>query len=96
MKKLLSFIAVVALIFMSSCRPSGAFVKVRPEAPVYVHPASPSAGYVWVDGDWVWQRNRYVYRQGYYIKSRPHHSAYVAGHWQRRGHGWIWIPGRWR
>ena len=83
-------------MILASCRPSGANVRVRPEAPVYVHPAPPSPGYVWVDGDWIWQRNHYVYRQGNYLQPRPNRSAYTGGHWQRRGHGWVWISGRWR
>ena len=96
MKNIFLFLSIVVLMFMASCRPSGAIVRVRPEAPVYVRHAAPGPGYVYADGDWVWQRNQYIYRQGYYIKSRPNRSYYEAGHWERRKHGWIWISGHWR
>ena len=96
MKKIFVFLCIVCVLFLISCRPSGAIVKVRPEAPAYMRPAPPSAGYVWVAGDWVWQRNNYVYRQGYYIKARPHRSNYTSGHWERRRHGWVWMAGSWR
>ncbi|MFS8082458.1 MAG: hypothetical protein ACMG51_03320 [Ginsengibacter sp.] len=96
MKNIVLFLSIVALMFIASCRPSGEIVRVRPEAPAYVRHAAPGAGYVWADGDWVWQRNRYVYRQGYYIQPRPNRSSYIAGHWERRRHGWIWISGQWR
>ncbi|MBS1738316.1 MAG: YXWGXW repeat-containing protein [Bacteroidetes bacterium] len=96
MKKVHSILFIAVMIFISSCGPSGAVVRVRPEAPVYIRHAAPGPGYVWADGDWVWQRNRYVYRQGYYIKATPYHSNYIPGHWDKRRRGWIWIPGRWR
>ncbi|HJU46175.1 MAG TPA: YXWGXW repeat-containing protein, partial [Chitinophagaceae bacterium] len=41
-------------------------VSSRPSPPVYVRPAAPHAGYVWIDGNWYWRGGRYVYRQGYW------------------------------
>src|SRR5262245_57465782 len=57
--------------------------------------ASPGPNYYWVPGNWVW-RDRWVWVGGRWVL-RPHPRAvWVSGHWTRRGHGYVWIAGRWR
>lgn len=63
-EKIICFFMHCLSLVYSSCRPSVAVVKVHPEAPVNVRPAAPCPGYVWVDGDWVWQKNHYGKEEG--------------------------------
>lgn len=72
---------------------------VVPEAPPPLRaeepPPSPGPGYAWVsgywgwNGSWTWVPGRWTVRPA----SREH---WEAGHWDRRGHGYVWIPGHWR
>jgi hypothetical protein len=60
---------------------------------VIVEPPGP--GYVWTPGYWSWQ-GRWVWIGGRYVV-RPHpHAVWVTGRWVRRGHGHVWVAGRWR
>ena len=73
-------------------------IKVRP-APVVVkaRPAAPSRDYVWVEGDWVWQGNNYIYKEGYWARPAFRGANWIPGHWKyhRRRGGWFWVPGHW-
>jgi len=64
-----------------------------PPAPrVFVRPAAPAGGYVWVDGYWYPVRGHYRWHAGYWTRPPyegavwvgPHHdgSRYFAGYWQ--------------
>ena len=65
--------------------------KLRIEEP----PQSPGPGYTWIsgywgwNGQWTWVPGRWTMRPGSYDRWEP-------GHWDRRGHSYVWIPGRWR
>lgn len=94
MKKLILLSALFfILIFISGCGPSAMVVRERPEPPYYVRPVAPAPGYVWIDGNWMWRGNQYVYKQGYWAAPRPG-IRYSPGHWQRKRKGWIWKRGR--
>jgi WXXGXW repeat (2 copies) len=74
-------------------------VKVRPAAPVVVRarPLAPSPRHVWVDGDWVWRNNQYVYTEGRWVLPAYSRARWIPGHWKlnRRRGGWYWMPGHW-
>lgn len=72
------------------------FVKVRPVAPVVVRPAAPSSHHVWVEGEWVWTSNNYVWHAGYWAEPPHPREVWVSGHWRRAYGGWNWVPGHWR
>ena len=77
--------------------PTGEVVvnEAPPVPPQEVIVAAPGPGYAWVpgyyawNGGWVWMRGSWV------VRPRPH-AVWVAGHWGRRGRGYIWVGGRWR
>jgi len=49
----------------------------------------------WVPGTWEW-RGHWVWAGGRWAP-RPHpHAVWVGGHWGHRGHGYVWVGGRWR
>jgi hypothetical protein len=65
-----------------------AYVEVEQEPPpprVVVVPAA-RPGFIWIEGRYVWNGNRYDWRDGYYEQGR----------WERRGRGHVWVDGRWR
>jgi hypothetical protein len=65
------------------------YAAYDPPPPRYVY-ADYRPGYVWVDGYWYWNTNRYLWRDGYYIRERP---GYV---WvQPRYQGRRLYPGYW-
>ncbi|HEY5408891.1 MAG TPA: hypothetical protein VIJ92_17505 [Ginsengibacter sp.] len=91
------FIAAVLMQFSSQAQ---FVVKVRPNAPVVVRarPVAPSPRHVWIDGEWVWRGNQYVYTEGRWMLPAYRGARWIRGHWKqnpRRG-GWYWVPGHWR
>jgi hypothetical protein len=97
MKKLQKFGMLLALagsLFMASCAGSY-YVTARPAEPVYVRPAAPYAGAVWIDGDWVWNGGRYVYSGGHWAAARPG-RIWVRGAWYQGPRGYGWHRGYWR
>jgi hypothetical protein len=69
-----------------------AYPAYDPPPPRYVY-TEVRPGYVWVDGYWYWHSNRYLWRDGYYIRERPgyvwvrgtyHDRRYRPGYWATR------------
>jgi hypothetical protein len=91
----LTSMAGMALIF-NSC-----MVGYVATEPVYVvevsRPPRPGNQYIWVDGDWSWNRqsHSYVQRNGYWRRSGQG-QQYVAGHWQASPQGNRWAKGYWQ
>ncbi len=66
-----------------------------PEEIVEEREPMPAAGFVWVDGYWMWH-SRWEWQRGHWA-SPPHAGAtWVRGHWERDTHGWRWHEGYWR
>ena len=61
-----SCLVFFAALFIQVSLQAQFVVKVRPSAPVVVRtrPPAPGPGHVWVDGEWVWRNNQYVYTEG--------------------------------
>jgi hypothetical protein len=76
--------------------PAGGVVVVEQEPP----PPPPRRvvvyrpGYVYIEGRYAWNGNRYLWRDGYYERERSGH-VYRPGRWQRQGRGHVWVEGRW-
>jgi len=99
MKNLRIFIPLILIIIfvsISACRPSRVVVRDRPPEPHFVQPLAPGPNYIWHSGEWIRNRNTYIYRKGFWIKAPSYRKYYVPGHWQRKRAGWIWISGHWR
>ena len=90
---LISFVGM--LLFLDSCSTTG-YVATEPEYVEYARPARPSDLHVWIDGDWVWNRQTsgYVRQNGYWqIPSRG--RTYISGSWQTSPQGYRWESGHW-
>jgi len=49
----------------------------------------------WVGGYQRWNGHAYLLEKGHYER-RPHANAkYVAGHWEERGRGRVWVDAHW-
>lgn len=84
-----------ACLTFNSC--VGGYVASEPVYDdVYDRPASPGIGYIWIDGDWRWNRqsHNYVHDHGYWARSKSGHS-YKKGHWESEPRGKYWVKGRW-
>ena len=96
MKRLFVVIAFAATaIVFNSCGPSKYTVVEQPAPPVYERPVSPHPQYVWVEGEWHWHGDKYVYSNGYWAKPKGHRT-YVAGKWEHSGKGYYWKEGHWK
>lgn len=107
LKKLLTGVLIAATAAVSGCsgsiRTSGggvyastAVVYDPPPAPRVVISPAPRAGFVYIQGRWVHNRNgRWTWRDGYWERERVGYY-YAPGRWTRRpAGGFIWVDGRW-
>lgn len=78
-----------------SCEVASVGVAVQPSRPAYVRPNSPGAGYVWIEGDWVYTNGNYNWHEGYWSAPRRGRS-WVAGSWEQGRRGYTWRRGHWR
>ena len=82
---------------LNSCAGGYGYVSSEPYYDYeYARPVSPGEGYIWINGDWLWDNDAhtYVHQRGYWARER-HNREYEAGHWDSRPQGKIWIKGRW-
>jgi hypothetical protein len=69
--------------------------QAPPPAQQEVIVASPGPSYYWVPGYWSWQGHWIWVRGAWTLRPHPR-AVYVAGRWVHRGHGYVWVSGRWR
>ena len=86
--------ALAGSLLMSACA-GEYYVTTQPVETVYVRPATPYAGAVWIDGDWVWNGGAYVRQPGHWARARAG-RVWVAGNWHRGPRGYAWHRGYWR
>ena len=96
MKKVICIgsLAGIGLLF-NSC--AAGYVATVPVYNEYSRPQRPSDLHIWIDGNWVFNRQTrvYVQRNGYWQK--PHQNQiYVSGHWQSTPRGHQWVSGKWQ
>jgi len=95
MKKLIVVLSLFVLAFAETGCSGEAVIATQPSDVVYTQPASPGAGYVWVDGDWYWSGGTYVYRNGYWAHPKAGRT-WVRGNWDHRANGYHWNRGHWK
>ncbi|MGA2801064.1 MAG: YXWGXW repeat-containing protein [Verrucomicrobiota bacterium] len=66
-----------------------------PPPPVERVVIAPAPGYVWIDGEWLWD-GRWVWMGGYWGVPPYPHAVWVRGTWDRGSHGWHGTRGHWR
>ena len=91
----LTSIVGIGLLF-NACTTTG-YVATEPVYIEHARPAQPSTLHVWVDGDWVYNRQTRVYvrNEGYWQKPNTHRT-YVQGSWQSSPRGHYWSHGHYR
>jgi hypothetical protein len=97
MKKFFLFITIAGTMFLlNSCTTTG-YVSSEPAYVEYSRPTRPSDQHIWIDGDWVWNRqsNVYVRNHGHWQKQRRG-NVYIAGTWQSSPQGLYWQSGHWQ
>jgi hypothetical protein len=52
-------------------------------------------GFVFIQGRWVRNGGRWVWRDGYYERERVGYM-WEQGRWEMRGNRHVWVDGRWR
>jgi hypothetical protein len=77
--------------------PSIITIKIGPPPPRRIEeiPRRPAGGYIWVEGDWIWNGNQYMWAPGRWEAPRPG-WAWQPPHWQPAGGEMQWRPGHWR
>ncbi|HEY4014336.1 MAG TPA: YXWGXW repeat-containing protein [Polyangiaceae bacterium] len=82
-----------------SSQPQSALVEVGAPLPpgrVEAVPPRPSAGAVWVDGEWLWRRERWAWRPGRWVDP-PLDSTFSPAEFVRGADGRLWYAaGAWR
>jgi hypothetical protein len=51
-------------------------------------------GFIFIEGRYVRNGNRWVWRDGYYERERAGYM-YEQGRWENRGNRHVWVEGRW-
>ena len=97
MKKITKILAA-GIIFLVASQAVNAqiSVRIRPTHERVVRVAPPSPHHVWVDNDWRWENNQYVYNGGRWVEPPAGHHRWVEGHWRRGRCGWVWKEGHWQ
>lgn len=96
MKRIQNIIAVLAVILSCGFSASAQiYVTVRPSRPIYVRPAAPGPGYIWIDEDWNGVGDRYEWRGGYWAAPPTPGYYYRPGYWRHSSHGYVWKSGSW-
>ncbi|MDR3715661.1 MAG: hypothetical protein P4L51_22855 [Puia sp.] len=88
-----SLLIVGALLFLPAC--SAGYVTTQPADVVYDHGLAPGAGYIWIDGDWIWSGGQYRRHEGH--RGRPRGGrTWQRGNWSHFNNGYRWNRGHWK
>ena len=91
MKTITSIILTIA--FLSGCRA----VIVKPNEPeIFVIPASPGPGHIYINDSWRWnpRTDSYETFQGYWSKPKKS-GIWIDGYWKKTRYGWKYVRGHW-
>jgi hypothetical protein len=87
-------------VVVASPPPSGPEVIVTSDPPPLIVEEmgrAPGPEFAWIPGRWSWN-GRWVWVRGVWRRHPHWHEGggWVAGHWEPRGGGHVWIEGYWR
>jgi hypothetical protein len=93
-------IAALSLATLPVVSDAGVFVGVSvniapPELPVYVQPAPPAAGYLWIPGYWAWGDEDYYWVPGTWALAPSVGLLWTPGYWGWDSGVYIWNGGYW-
>jgi outer membrane lipoprotein SlyB len=66
-----------------------------PPSPVDTVVVAPGPGYVWIDGQWIWNGG-WVWVGGHWGYPPYPGAVWVRGYWVHGPYGWHGVPGHWR
>ncbi len=94
-------IAIFALASLASCGvlpPGGAVFVIRepPRSRAEVRIESPGPGFMWIGGNWRWEREDYVWVSGRWERPSRPNGRWESGSWRHHKNGYYWTEGRWR
>lgn len=69
--------------------------QAPPPPPSETVVVSPGPGYIWIDGEWVWN-GRWVWVGGHWGYPPYAGAVWVHGYWYHGSRGWYHSPGHWR
>lgn len=70
--------------------------QAPPPVIVEQRPAPPSASYIWIDGYWVWNNQKYNWQGGHYAVPPQAGVVWVAPRYDHDAHGYRYTPGQWK
>lgn len=93
----------ICLVIATLCASSACVVRghavytvdTAPPPPRATIVVQPRAGYVWIEGNWQYERGRWVWHEGYWVRERAG-QIWVPGAWIQVGARWHWREGRWQ
>ncbi|SRR5579883_728638 len=95
-------IPALLLAAMPALSSAGLFFGVSvniapPPLPVYVQPACPEAGYIWVPGYWAWNDGAYYWVPGTWVLPPEVGLLWTPGWWgwDEDGDDYVWHDGYW-
>jgi hypothetical protein len=91
LKKLVLIVCLAGLgLIFNSC--ATAYITYQES----VRTERPGSGYIWINGDWIYnnQTNSYVQNAGYWDKPGKDRK-FIPGRWQSTPRGHHWAPGYW-
>lgn len=97
---LFSFLPALVLAALPTVSSAGIFVGVSvniapPPLPVYVQPACPEAGYLWVPGYWAWGPYGYYWVPGTWVLPPQVGLLWTPGWWGWNDGAYLWHEGYW-
>lgn len=96
MKKVIFLTTLLGFIlFFDACAPG--YVTTQPTEIEMRRPPRPNDNYVWINGEWVWQRQSHTYIQRNGVWVAPNRGrTYSPGRWNTTPRGHQWQKGRWQ
>lgn len=96
--KLILIYAIIAMLFtnlFNHTEIEPGYVRTQPATPIDFKTAAPGAGYLWIDGSWVWNKNNYIWKPGYWAAA-PKNAEWISGRWIYTTDGYFWVRGKWK
>ena len=79
----------------SAAQTTTVVTEMPPPPPVETVVIAPGPGYVWMEGEWVWNGG-WFWMGGHWGMPPYPHAVWVRGNWNRGSHGWRGTRGHWR
>jgi WXXGXW repeat (2 copies) len=95
-----TLLLALLILALTAAAAAGVFVSVTvapPPLPVYVQPACPGYGYMWIPGYWAWGPYGYYWVPGTWVLPPEPGLLWTPGYWgwDADGDDYIWNGGYW-